>query len=119
MAEGRPTISTHVLDLGEGTPAAGVAVDLSRIDQDGSVVELARDRTTDEDGRIGDLLDGGELVAGIYEIRFDVAGHELVHERRPRFFWTLALHFEVTDASRSYHVPLLMSPYGLATYRGS
>lgn len=119
MAEGRPTISTHVLDLEQGTPAAGVAVDLSRIGADGSVVDLALDRTTDREGRIADLLDGRDLVAGIYEIRFDVAAHEMDKEHRPRFFWTVALHFEVTDTSRSYHVPLLLSPYGLATYRGS
>jgi 5-hydroxyisourate hydrolase len=83
------------------------------------VDDLALDRTTDRDGRIADLLGGGELLAGIYEIRFDLAAHEIDKERRPRFFWTVALHFEVTDTSRSYHVPLLLSPYGLSTYRGS
>ena len=119
VAEGRPTISTHVLDLELGTPAAGVAVDLSRIGADGSVLDLALGRTTDRDGRVADLLGDVDLAAGIYEIRFDVAAHDIDKKRRPRFFWTVALHFEVTDTSRSYHVPLLLSPYGLATYRGS
>jgi 5-hydroxyisourate hydrolase len=104
--ERRPTISTHVLDVEQGRPAAGVNVFLWRVDGDERRIAAG---TTDEDGRIHSLLDA-ELEAGDYELRFDLAGD---------FFLGLAVAFRVDDTSRSYHVPLIMAPYSLATYRGS
>ena len=106
MNEGRPTISTHVLDTVAGLPAAGVAVQLYRVD--GGERRVGRG-TTDDDGRIRQLLET-ELEAGDYEIRFGIAGS---------FFLGLIVSFRVEEIDRSYHVPLLMSPFSLATYRGS
>jgi len=103
----QPTISTHVLDTQTGTPASGIEVVLYRLTADGEV-ELGR-ATTDADGRIQRLLPS-ELRAGEYVIEFALGG---------TFFGTVALTFRVDDANRSYHVPLLMAPYSVASYRGS
>lgn len=106
MEEGRPTISTHVLDVERGLPAAGVNVFLYRVDGNERRVGTG---TTDGDGRIRRLLEGS-LEQGDYELRFDLGGD---------FFLGLAVAFRVEDTSRSYHVPLIRAPYSLATYRGS
>ena len=115
MAAARPTISTHVLDLATGDPAEGVGVALFRLADDGSP-ELVADLVTDGDGRIRDLLAGGDLVEGDYQLAFDVGGHS---DDPDAFFQSAAYALRVTDSGRSYHVPLLLSPYGMSTYRGS
>ncbi len=102
-----PTISTHVLDTEHGIPAANVAVDLSRVTHEGS--ERVGGGVTDGDGRIRRLIDG-PLRAGDYTISFRIGG---------AFFQELSISFRVTDTMRSYHVPLLVAPYSLASYRGS
>jgi 5-hydroxyisourate hydrolase len=109
VAETQPTISTHVLDVGTGRPEAGISVRLVRL-VDGVEVEVGKD-ATDHDGRIADLLAGKELAAGEYRLRFDVDDGG--------FFRAATIDFRVTDASRSYHVPLIRAPYSLSTYRGS
>lgn len=106
MSEGRPTISTHVLDTEHGRPAAGVNVELYRVDGGERAVGGG---TTDGDGRIRQLLES-DLELGDYELRFDLGG---------AFFLRMAVAFRVDDTSRSYHVPLLRAPYSLSTYRGS
>ncbi|HEX2884093.1 MAG TPA: hydroxyisourate hydrolase [Candidatus Limnocylindria bacterium] len=115
MADPRPTISTHVLDLATGEPAPGVAVALFRLAANGAP-ELLSELETDGDGRIRDLLDGGALVEGDYQLAFDVGGQA---DDPDAFFQSVAVALRVTDAGRSYHVPLLLSPYGMSTYRGS
>jgi hydroxyisourate hydrolase len=115
MADSRPTISTHVLDLAAGHPAAGVNVALFRLDADGRP-ELLADLETDRDGRIRDLLDGAELDHGDYQIAFDIGAYA---DDPDAFFQSAAVALRITDVTRSYHVPLLLSPYGLSTYRGS
>lgn len=115
MAETRPTISTHVLDLATGDPAIGVGVALFRLDDNGSP-KLVSELQTDSDGRIRDLLGGGELTEGDYQLAFDVGGYA---DDPDAFFQSAALALRVTDTSRSYHVPLLLSPFGMSTYRGS
>jgi 5-hydroxyisourate hydrolase len=115
MADARPTISTHVLDLATGAPAAGVPVTLFRLADDGRP-ELVSERRTDEDGRIRDLLDGADLDEGDYQLAFDVGAHL---DDPDAFFQSAAVALRITDVGRSYHVPLLLSPYGLSTYRGS
>ena len=115
MADARPTISTHVLDLASGEPAAGVDVALFYLGADGQP-ELVSDLQTDEDGRIGDLLEGADLVEGQLEVAFDVGGYA---DDPDAFFQSAAISLRITDVSRSYHVPLLLSPFGLSTYRGS
>jgi hydroxyisourate hydrolase len=115
VANPRPTISTHVLDLASGEPAPGVGVALFRLADDGTP-ELLSELTTDADGRIGDLLDRAELAEGDYQLAFDVGAYA---EDPDAFFQSAAVALRITDASRSYHVPLLLSPYGMSTYRGS
>ncbi len=115
MADARATISTHVLDLVSGSPASGVGVALFRM-ADSGAPELVSDLLTDEDGRIGDLLDGSDLSAGDYQLAFDVGAYA---DDPDAFFQSAAFALHITDASRSYHVPLLLSPFGMSTYRGS
>lgn len=107
----RPTISTHVLDTKAGQPAPGIHVRLTRLVDDGAEVE-AGSASTDADGRVRQLLEG-ELTAGEYRLRFDLRGHS------GGFFQVVALDLHVGDASRSYHVPLLLSPFAITAYRGS
>jgi len=107
LAEG-PTISTHVLDTEHGQPASGVSVELFRVDGDATET-LVGSGTTDEDGRIRSLL-FDTLEPATYRLTFAIEGP---------FFRTASVTFLVEDAGRSYHVPLLMAPYSLATYRGS
>ena len=106
------TISTHVLDTETGRPAAGVPVRLSRVLADGAVRPAGSGRTND-DGRIATLLDG-ELTAGVYRLTFEVHAY-----RAQCFFREVMLEVAITDTGRSYHVPLLVAPYGISSYRGS
>ncbi len=115
MADARPTISTHVLDLASGEPAPGVGVALFRMADDGTP-ELVSDLQTDDDGRIRDLLGGSELTAGDYQLAFDIGAYA---DDPDAFFQSAALALRITDASRDYHVPLLLSPFGMSAYRGS
>jgi 5-hydroxyisourate hydrolase len=117
VASERPTISTHVLDLELGVPAAGVPVALFRLDDEGSP-QLLAELETDGDGRISSLL-ADDLAAGDYQLVFDVAAYAASLESDAEFFDNMAVGFHVDDVSRSYHVPLLLSPFGLSTYRGS
>jgi hydroxyisourate hydrolase len=115
MADARPTISTHVLDLATGDPAPGVAVTLFRLGADGRPA-LVSELETDADGRIRDLLDGAALEAGDYQLAFDVGAYA---DDPDAFFQSAAVALRIVDAGRSYHVPLLLSPFGMSTYRGS
>ena len=110
-AAAQPTISTHVLDVELGRPAPGVRVTLSRLDVGTAPIRMTQ-ALTDGDGRVRDLLDR-PLVAGDYRLEFDVA-----HEDGS-FFTKVAVDVRITDAGRSYHVPLLLAPYSMTTYRGS
>lgn len=96
------TLSTHVLDTAAGRPAAGVPVAL--LDPDGTVLG---EGTTDADGRVGSV--GGELATGTYRLRFTVDGP---------FYPEVVVTFRVA-ADEHHHVPLLLSPFGYSTYRGS
>lgn len=116
MAETRPTISTHVLDLETGEPAAGFPVALFRLAADGQP-ELLAEAETDGDGRVRSLL-RDELTPGSYQLVFDVAAW-LDGDDRDGFFENMAVGFRIEDPDRSYHVPLLLTPFGLSTYRGS
>jgi 5-hydroxyisourate hydrolase len=97
------SLSTHVLDTGTGRPASGVAVELLASDGDATLLASG---TTDADGRISPLAD--DLAGGAYRLVF--------HPPSP-FFTRVELQVELTDGH--YHVPLLVSPYGCASYRGS
>ena len=106
------TISTHVLDTETGMPAANVPVTLYRLDVGERPARMTQ-AMTDGEGRVRDLL-GRTLLPGTYRLEMDVArGRE-----RP-FFTRFAVDFEVRDTGRSYHIPLLLAPFGMTTYRGS
>ncbi len=106
-----PTVSTHVLDTRAGLPRPGVKVRLVRLLDDGAEVPAGHG-VTDADGRIRSLL-RGELIPGDYRLYFDLRGHG------GEFFESVMLGIHIDDATRSYHVPLLMAPYAMTTYRGS
>jgi len=113
-----PTISTHVLDTGLGAPAVGVHVTLYRLSDDGRPLRLTQ-ALTDTDGRVRDLLER-PLVTGQYRLEFDLAPRSDDQATNiDRFFQRVAVDLLVADAGRSYHVPLLLAPYSLSTYRGS
>ena len=110
--EQRPTISTHVLDTERGVPAAGVRVTLSRLGVgEGGAMRMTQ-ALTDADGRVRDLLER-PMQAGDYRLEFDVA-----HEDGS-FFTKFAVDIRVEDPERTYHVPLLLAPFSMTTYRGS
>jgi 5-hydroxyisourate hydrolase len=117
VADLRPTISTHVLDLELGVPAVGLPVALFRLEQDGRP-ELITELATDADGRIASLLPG-ELETGDYQLVFDLAAYAATLDRDADFFENLAVGIRIDDAERSCHVPLLLSPFGISTYRGT
>jgi 5-hydroxyisourate hydrolase len=107
------TISTHVLDTSLGKPASGVSVTLER---DGAVVGSG---TTDRDGRVKEVLKAGQqLASGTYDLTFSVAEY-FTRTGREAFYDRIVISFQVRSESDHYHVPLLLSPFGYSTYRGS
>lgn len=112
------TVSTHVLDTSSGRPAAGVHVALSYLDPsggpDGEWVTVAAGET-DADGRRRFEDPAGP---GVYRLEFST-GRYFAGLRVATFFPQVTITFEVTDSAAHYHVPLLLSPFGYATYRGS
>lgn len=112
-------ISTHVLDTARGRPAAGVGVILERLSAgSASAREFARG-TTDADGRVGELLPAGTaLEAGDYRLTFDTHAY-FAASGLDGFYPAVSVVFTVRDALQRYHIPLLLSPYGYSTYRGS
>jgi 5-hydroxyisourate hydrolase len=112
------SITTHVLDTARGRPAAGVPVLLEVKDAGGDWREIGRG-TTDADGRLRELLpEGFALAEGSYRLTFD-AGAYFDSQGTATFYTEVTVAFIVNDAAAHYHVPLLLSPYGYSTYRGS
>ncbi|ASY63913.1 Transthyretin family protein [Sinorhizobium sojae CCBAU 05684] len=114
-------LTTHVLDTARGKPAQGLRIDLYRLE--GEERLLLRTVGTNSDGRVdGPLAEGAGLTAGIYELVFHAgdylraAGTALPE---PAFLDLIPLRFGIADPESHYHVPLLLSPYGYSTYRGS
>ena len=108
-------ITTHVLDVSIGRPAAGVLVTLERQSDKGW--EKIASQETDDDGRARGLLSDG-LKSGAYCLTFDVGSYFDDRDIRG-FYREVTIRFIVSDASQHYHVPLLLSPFGYSTYRGS
>ena len=119
MASGK--LTTHVLDTAAGKPAAGMHLDLFRIE--GSERAHIMSVVTNDDGRVDKpLLDGASMARGTYELVFHV-GHYLkimeIDLPDPPFLDAVPLRFGISDPDAHYHVPLLVSPFGYTTYRGS
>ena len=115
-------LTTHVLDTACGKPAQGVAVSLYAIEPTGAR-RLLKSAQTNADGRCdAPFLSGSEMSVGAYELVFEVAAYFRaagVALSEPPFLDIVPLRFGIADASAHYHVPLLISPYGYSTYRGS
>jgi len=111
-------ITTHVLDTAAGRPAAGVVVVLEQAGLGETWTELGRG-LTNVDGRVSSLVpDRMVLAAAAYRLRF-LTGPYFVSRGVRAFYPEIAVHFLVDDPAAHYHVPLLLSPFGYSTYRGS
>jgi 5-hydroxyisourate hydrolase len=111
-------ITTHVLDLSRGLPARGVTVHLQMQGADGGWDSLGMG-VTDTDGRLRDLLpDDYKLELGVYRLSFDTIGY-FAAQGLSSFYPQVVVVFLVDDVQQHYHVPLLLSPFGYSTYRGS
>jgi 5-hydroxyisourate hydrolase len=119
MTASASPITTHVLDLNLGRPAQGMKIVLEA--PSGSSPDswgVLAVGTTDADGRVRDLLSTITLKPGLYRLRFDTGGY---FQKRglTTFYPEVVVTFEADDSSSHYHVPLLISPFGYSTYRGS
>jgi 5-hydroxyisourate hydrolase len=110
-------LSTHILDLARGKPATGVPVRLERQDASGGWIAVNSART-DPDGRCGQLLPHGEFPAGLYRLVFDTASY-FRSSNVEALYPKVEVTFEVREGESRFHIPLLLSPNGYTTYRGS
>ncbi|SCB26764.1 hydroxyisourate hydrolase [Rhizobium multihospitium] len=115
-------LTTHVLDTALGKPAEGLVIDLFRIEGDART--HLKTVTTNADGRVdgGPILIGDSFVAGTYELLFRAGDYLRASGTRlpePAFLDLVPIRFGIADTTAHYHVPLLISPYGYSTYRGS
>jgi 5-hydroxyisourate hydrolase len=108
-------ITTHVLDTAAGRPGKAIAIELER--DDGGWQRIGAG-TTDDDGRLRTLTPAGPVATGTYRIRFHTGAYLAAHHQAG-FFPVVEIQFTVVDGTQHYHVPLLLSPYGYSTYRGS
>jgi 5-hydroxyisourate hydrolase len=110
-------VSTHVLDTARGRPAAGISVALEM--RAGSDWTRLADTATDESGRAANLVPStGLFQRGTYRLRFDAAAYFRA-QGLETFYAEVSVTFEVRNPGEHYHVPLLLSPWGYTTYRGS
>ena len=113
-------LTTHVLDIANGCPGAGILVEVFRPGENDKPIASA---TTNADGRCdAPMLAGSEFTAGEYELVFHAG--EYFNNRgqtdgKYRFLDRIAIRFGINEAGEHYHVPLLLSPFGYSTYRGS
>lgn len=110
-------ITTHVLDTSLGRPAEGLAVRLDVLTDDGSFLTVA-ERSTNADGRVLDFMRRGALEARTYRLTFE-AGAYYAGSGQPTFYPWVEVVFRVASAEQHHHVPLLLSPFGYSTYRGT
>jgi 5-hydroxyisourate hydrolase len=114
-------LTTHVLDTSTGNPASGVQILLFRLFEER--IELLLTTRTNADGRCdAPLLAGAALVSGIFELVFEVGDYfrtQGMSLPEPAFLDRVPVRFGISDRDRHYHVPLLIAPFGYATYRGS
>lgn len=115
-------LTTHVLDTARGTPAEGLRIDLYRLS--GETREKLKTVATNADGRVdgGPILVGDSFLVGEYELVFHAGDYlkatgQVLPE--PAFLDVVPIRFGIADTTAHYHVPLLLSPYGYSTYRGS
>lgn len=107
-------LTTHVLDTAKGLPAQGLGVVLEKRTGPQSYAKIA-DGKTNADGRVTDLLTKEQFTKGIYRLTFDTGSYH----HGEGFFPEVNVVFEVKDPAKHHHVPILLSPFGFSTYRGS
>ena len=118
-------LTTHVLDTASGRPAASIQIDLHRMDSGGvrGADSLLLSVISNQDGRCdGPLLEGSAMLPGVYELNFHAGRYfeaEGLALPAPPFLDEVVIRFGIADPAAHYHVPLLLSPYGYSTYRGS
>jgi len=114
-------LTTHVLDTARGRPGQGIRIEVYRLAAEGR--HRLGEVVTNDDGRCdAPILEGDAFTVGEYELVFhagDYLRRQGVEADEPRFLDVIPLRFGVADAAAHYHVPLLLSPYGYSTYRGS
>jgi 5-hydroxyisourate hydrolase len=114
-------LTTHVLDLVRGAPAAGMTIELAACD--GNARRIAVRTTTNRDGRCdAPLLEGAAMTAGLWQLEFHVAAYfaaQGVTLAKPPFLDVVVVRFGIANAGENYHVPLLVTPWSYSTYRGS
>jgi 5-hydroxyisourate hydrolase len=114
-------LTTHVLDLSAGKPGAGMRVELTRLEGAGRVAVASG--VTNADGRCDKpILEGEAFRPGAYELAFAVGDYFAargVAQPEPKFLDVVVIRFGIASADQHYHVPLLVSPFGYSTYRGS
>ncbi|AIQ45662.1 5-hydroxyisourate hydrolase [Paenibacillus sp. FSL R7-0273] len=123
-------LTTHVLDTSRGVPAAGMVIQLRKLD--GGAGELLREAVTNSDGRLdAPLLSGAELASGSYELLFMAGDYFRAAARESAgaggaaaepgvlFLEQIPIRFSIVDTAEHYHVPLIVAPGGYSTYRGS
>jgi 5-hydroxyisourate hydrolase len=113
-------LTTHVLDTSSGKPAGGLKIDLWSL---AAKPELIKTVSTNRDGRVdGAILEGEDFKTGTYELRFHAGAYLKatgVKLDEPAFLDVIPIRFGIANSLQHYHVPLLLSPYGYSTYRGS
>lgn len=109
-------ITTHILDTSSGNPATGVRVELEY--NDGESFQTIAQSDTDQDGRVTEWTKEFKLESGEYRLMFHTGAY-FATTGRDTFFPHITIDFSVADPGQHYHVPLLMSPFGYSTYRGS
>ena len=113
-------LTTHVLDTAAGIPAQGMRIELRHIE---GASPATASFQTNADGRLaGPMLEGDDLAAGRYELRFHVGDYFRARGATlpdPAFLDVVVIRFGIADAAQHYHVPLLVSPWSYSTYRGS
>lgn len=112
-------LTTHVLDTASGKPASGLKIELFRF---GEAMPVKTIRTNADGRADGPILDGEPFTAGQYELRFHAGDYLRASGMilpEPAFLDIIPIRFGVADPAAHYHVPLLLSPYGYSTYRGS
>lgn len=110
----RAAITTHILNLESGKPAAGVRVSLHKASGGFAIASAV----TDVDGRVLQWDEHFELQPGIYQLQFAI-GDWYAQQGRNSFYPEVKISFQVVDVQEHYHVPLLLNAYGYSTYRGS
>jgi len=114
-------LTTHVLDTARGIPAAGIAITLYRLT--GDAREKIAETVTNADGRTdAPILGKADFATGTYELIFSVGAYLRtagIEGEEPLFLDDIPIRFGMADGTAHYHVPLLLSPYGYSTYRGS